>query len=1807
MTSLDIGRRISRKLLHSFFTTQQYPYTKHHIDSFDQFLSRDLLSILSTQNPILILKDLLNPETGTYRYKVEIFVGGLDGKNVEIGTPVVSLENGDDVRVLFPNEARLRNLTYAAQVRADMLVRITYIEKLETGELTEPQEREITFQKVPLFKIPIMLHSRFCHLNGKPKQFLHEAGECPYDAGGYFIIDGSEKVLVTRQEPAFNTLYISKKPADPKISIYASVSSLSPETRIVKRVAFAIKRSNGAIYATVPFVRKPVNVFVLFRAMGIQSDEAIMRLIFPDPNSAEARFLEDKLIPTITDAYPFLTTTMAIQYMKSVTKGFTEFTILDVLKNQLFIHVADTPGSRANYLAECVRNILRVEHGFDDETSRDDIRNQRCLVSGFSIQMLFNGIYSQWKKEVSYAVDLEYNWNTRIYSGLNFANIFSDGNRAKIFKEGLITEKLMKAFKGKWGTGLGEEKDGLLQMLSRLSYLDFMSHCRRVVLAFDTSMKLTGPRHLHPSQFGYFCTNETPGGASIGITKNLSILTTISTGMQPERFIDWLRTRGGVLPCSGVTPAQKSVFVPVALNNGIIGYTADHKSLLAVLKAMKHTGFLPPFVSLGFNYKQRRLFIFTDEGRPLRPLIIVPEDRELPTERIAASKSWRDLIIGTHPDRVDIDLSTSEFKDPFESQEERRPSADDYLKYLLPHAGIIEYVDPYEHNEAYVACFKEHIVAETTHMEVHPSTMMSLMTSMIPFANHNQSPRNQLSCSQSKQGLSIYATNWKNRYDNSVHILCSGEAPLTRTLYYDYSSEGKIPYGNNCILALAMYQGYNQEDGIVFNKTALDRGLFRSVAFRSYEFFEENDDKTGVKTRIGNPASIAGWTDIRPGLNYMKLDERGIIKVGEYVDEDTVIIGGYIQVEKGKYKDASMTPKVWTSGIVESVNITVNNNGLRLVKVRVVQDRQPELGDKFCLTPDHEVLTTKGWKSIADINELDNVCTLGEDNKITYSNPTGLYSFNCIDEELYHLKSQQVELITTMNHKMYIKKRNAKEYSLTPASEIIGKRVQYKKDAKNINTDYTFSLPVNTHHSAKNPEMNMEAFLEFLGYWISDGWVSTSSNNEHRIELSLGKLSDIEHVSKLVKSMGYNSFTNSESNKLYISSQPLGEYLKQFSNGAANQVLPEWVWLLSENQCRTLLKGLIGGDGTVTKSGSELFFTTSNSLADQFQRLCLHAGWSSNKVKVGTAGTKIIIKGKHTQLNNDYWCLGINKSKNSPMVNHGHCKTQNGQSETIIKYTGSVHCIEVPSHIFYVRHNGKCVWTGNSNRHGQKGTMGMMIRSEDMPRSASGIVPDIIVNPHSIPSRMTMAQLLEQQLGKLAAIHGGIGEATPFMNDGNPAETIGGILENQYGYERYGNEILYDGLTGKQMEVAIFIGPIYTMRLKHMVEDKWQARTTGRKEVKTHQPTGGRGNEGGLRIGEMDRDTILCHGIAGFVQESYMKRSDGTKMPICTGCGTIPIFNQKLGIAVCSLCQGPVRFAGHTAESLEMIPPIKKQTAPIVQVEIPYVLKVLDQELATFMNTGLRFMTTSGVQKLDTTKVKTDETAAAVLLPERRLFDMEVPMFNAETEEAREEPKREVVPNLSNLAALAKQAGLALVPEGSVMTREIPKQVQAVEFNGTPSNSSSEEKIVEGSESSEETSEQTESNDQEVQIVPGAIPTRVLGSKAPPPTAPQIIPATPALTQQQLASVLVNTAVQQPALLATAAAAAQQQMMPTGPAIVVDTTPRAMTADGLGEPAVTRPAGDTLRVRREKPRVSFKGGDTPAPSPTGIITINKLG
>jgi DNA-directed RNA polymerase II subunit RPB2 len=1435
----DDAVQLVEKLLRLYYTTQDYPWTRHHIDSYDQFLSQDLAAVIKSQNPLILLQEKIG-DTDNYLYKAEVFIGGKDGNALSIGSPTLSLQNTKEVRLLLPNEARLRNLTYKSQVQADIYVRITFTEpeSKEQRIVELDPEAEPFLKKFPLFEIPIMLHSRYCLLNKKPESFLKEAGECVYDYGGYFIIEGSEKILVTSQQQAFNTLYISQKPRDPKVAYQALISCLNPTTRAIRRVGFNLYRRSNAIEVQIPYVRKPVPLFVLFRALGIQADEDIVRAILPNPDSDETKILEPMVDESITHAFPFLDTYSSIEYIKVLTKGFSDEHVMDVLHNNLFAHCEDNLITRAMFLGDCVRKILRVAAGIDEPTDRDDIRNQRCLTSGILIRMLFQGVYENWTKQSLLTFDKEYKYNKSIYKGSNFTNLFSSAILSSMMLPNFITDGLMRGFKGKWGAKTGDEEQGVLQMLSRLSYMDFLSHCRRLSLEFDTSMKLQGPRRLHTSQYGYFCTNETPSGASIGITKNMNVLTAMSTYCLPSKVVKWLFDRAGVIPCDEVTSNVISLGVPVFLNSGLLGYTLRPNDLVRVLKLLKWTGCLPAFTSAGFSIRDKYVFLYIDEGRPLRPLIHL-ENGRIPTDKLRGAKSWRDLFLGNLPLTESHTLSTNIFVDPLASVEV--VSLELYEKTLLPHIGCIEYVDPYEHNESYVACFPEQVLPSTTHLEVHPSTMFGLMTSIIPFANHNQGVRNQLSCSQSKQGLSLFATNFQNRFDNQVHVLCYSEAPLVRTLYFDHVANGNMGYGQNLILAMGCFSGYNQEDGIVMNADALQRGLFNSIAYRSYECFEEVDEQAKTETKIGNPANVPAWTSLKPGLDYTKLDERGIIREGEYVDENTALVGRYMRAEGGAIRDASLTPQVWTTGIVEKVVVMIDNNGRALVKVRVTQYRFPELGDKF------------------------------------------------------------------------------------------------------------------------------------------------------------------------------------------------------------------------------------------------------------------------------------------------------------------------------------------------------------SNRHGQKGTIGMMIRGHDMPRTKDGLIPDMIMNTHAIPSRMTIAQLLEALLGKTASLAGAIGDATTFMNTGSPHEAIGKVLRDQLGMEPIGEELLYDGTTGVMIPSTIFMGNVYTMRLKHMVEDKWNARGEGRREQRTHLPTGGRGNQGGLRIGEMERDAILGHGIASFVRESYMKRADGAEFVVCNGCGTIPIYNEKTGLAICSMCDGPVRFYGDNANNLQIIPNTKRSNVSFSKIEMPYSVKLLEQELSSYMNVSMRFLTNADLQTISPPLLKKltlaeQEAALSKELPRRIILDTNVPEFR----EAEEEAENEVFPENEEQAEKERPpelpGAIGAVVEGDVEAEEMPVQLEGAPLTqAAPVATTNITSLAPMAPSGNAPYLVVPLPSNTAQAYAG--PQAYAGQQAFTGTQPYSL-VQPPPPQTETRQIILNTNI------APAAQVLQTGIPGTGPVIQVDTSEQALRAQGL-QPSVqtaNRPRSNSpKRVEGATPGATYGG------------------
>jgi hypothetical protein len=245
-----------------------------------------------------------------------------------------------------------------------------------------------------------------------------------------------------------------------------------------------------------------------------------------------------------------------------------------------------------------------------------------------------------------------------------------------------------------------------------------------------------------------------------------------------------------------------------------------------------------------------------------------------------------------------------------------------------------------------------------------------------------------------------------------------------------------------------------------------------------------------------------------------------------------------------------------------------------------------------------------------------------------------------------------------------------------------------------------------------------------------------------------------------------------------------------------------------------------------------------------------------------------------------------------------------------------------------------------ASRHGQKGVIGMILREEDMPYTKEGIRPDIIINPHAIPSRMTLGQLLECVSGKMCCDLGCFNDATPFTNIDH--EEIYDIVENVCGYSKHGDEILYSGINGKQLSTKIFIGPTYYQRLKHMVKDKINSRSEGKMSLKTHQPPAGRAVGGGLRIGEMERDAILSHGALYFLKETMMERSDKHDVYISENSGLTGIVNNTHRRNICQSTDGPVEFSGEYLDDLHLLS--DNSNVDIVKATIPYNTALLGQE-----------------------------------------------------------------------------------------------------------------------------------------------------------------------------------------------------------------------------------------------------------------------
>lgn len=1037
------------------------------------------------------------------------------------------------------------------------------------------------------------------------------------------------------------------------------------------------------------------------------------------------------------------------------------------------------------------------------------------------------------------------------------------------------------------------------------------------------------------------CPCETPEGHGVGVIKNMASTVSITIFSSPITIYAFIQNCNKLVSLRDATIQQKHENARVFLNGSWIGMLLinDAPEMIDALRKAKRAGKI--HINTGIIWKNhfKELWITTEAGRVIRPVYYAPAIREIAADKTGTLKQqileiteWNKLLM-------------------WESPTEKH---------------LFEYIDAGETEGSYIAMDYESCIKDTsyTHCEIHPSVIFGTAASGIPFPDHNQSPRNAYQCAMGKQAMGVYALNFRERFDAMSHVLCYPEIPMVSPYMSKFYGAQSLPAGQNIVVAIMTYTGYNQEDSNMINRAALDRGRFRSIFYRTYKDEERKNQSSGEEEKFCTPDPTE--TKHMKNAHYEKVAEDGFVPKDTYVTPDDILIGKVVplRVPTGailpagakKQRDVSKLPRNNESGYVDKVYKNRNGEGYSFVKIRMRQDRIPEIGDKFsCYSPDTDILTERGWVPFPELTSDDKVATLINETTMAYTKPLEIMSYD-YKGKMYKVESNQVDLLVTPNHRMYVGNRTGENFGFKLAEECYGKRWTYKKNIENYIPSDKHPLLSYVHNGEemKEPQgfilkgdektddliIPINDWLMLFGIWIAEGctlrsWGVSFATHKQRVK---------DVLEPLCARIGFeirkhkDDVNDTIRNAWCMIDRPFVNYIKPLSVGAVNKSLPAWTLSLTPEQCRILINGMMLGDGHTMANGTRRYDTSSVQLANDFQRLCLHAGYSTNISLKYAAGHEAIVKkagreGEVIRSTADAFRLTIIEKQNRPLVNKNITSKGENRHDSWEEYDGKVYCckVEGPGAI-YVRRNKMPVWSGNS-RHGQKGTMGMILNPEDMPQTASGIVPDIIINPHAIPSRMTIAQLMETLLSKIGCMTGCLGDGSPF--NATTVEDLSTILRDTYGMEPYGNEIMYNGYTGRMMETSIFIGPCYYQRLRHCAADKLHSRASGPLVMLTRQPAEGRARDGGLRFGEMERDCVVAHGMAEFTKERLMECSDAFSCYTCKDCGLLAIANPEQSIWACRGCGNTTNFS---------------------HVNIPYATKLLLQELET-MSIGSRLIT----------------------------------------------------------------------------------------------------------------------------------------------------------------------------------------------------------------------------------------------------------
>jgi len=949
---------ISWKLIDKYFKDNPYNLVAHHLESYNDFFDNGINRVFRENNPIRFIEREEDAEKKgeEARNQCLLYLGGKEGKKIYIGKPIIYDDN--NAHYMYPNDARLRSMTYGITIHYDVEVEFIYYDGGEKKETT------VTLEQIYLGRFPIMLQSKLCILKSLAKNVRFNMGECRNDYGGYFIIDGKEKSIICQEKFADNMLYIRANKPDETYSHSAEIRSVSEDaskpvrTVAVKVVTPSTTLSNNQIVVLVPNVRKPVPLFILMRALGIVSDKSIIETCLLDLEKNESYV--DLFIPSIHDANKIFNQETALRYIASFTKRRTITGTLDILMNYFLPHIGEQNFlEKAYFVGYMVNRMLRVFTKEDKPTDRDNFRFKRVELSGSLIYDLFREYFLIQKRDISLKIDKEHYFHKGKYEGKAFLNLI-ESNVGLIFKERSIETGFRKAFKGNWGSEEHTKRIGVVQDLNRLSWNTFISQLRKFNLPLDASAKVVGPRLLHSSQWGYIDPVDTPDGGNIGLHKHMAISAFVTSGASSVPMIKWMRAKTTMRIIQECTPKLLGNSTKIFVNGVWIGVIDNPLETMATIKMFRRNGLIPAFTSVSFNYENNEIFIYTDSGRLSRPIYYIDSktdkisyDRPEIIDVINSNNyTWEQAVAGFHKKAVEkFSIKRNIIYDINELYPDLK-NIESIEKAFEKDKSAVEYVDVSEEEGLLIATTKDELKKNKfyTHVEIDPSLILGVMGNQIIYPENNPLPRNSFSCGQSKQAVSVYHSNFQSRIDKMGVILNSGQIPLLKSKYLEYINNEEMPYGVNAIVAIMSYTGYNVEDAILINAGSVARGIFRTTYYSSYEAREESSKISGSMTNSRfadvQTKTVSG---LKAGFDYSNLDKYGLVKEDTPLNDKMVVIGKVTSnsIDSDVVIDSSVFPKKGQLGFVDKSFITEGEEGTRIAKVRIREERIPAIGDKM--------------------------------------------------------------------------------------------------------------------------------------------------------------------------------------------------------------------------------------------------------------------------------------------------------------------------------------------------------------------------------------------------------------------------------------------------------------------------------------------------------------------------------------------------------------------------------------------------------------------------------------------------------------------------------------------------------------------------------------------------------------------------------------------------------------------------------------------------------------------------------------------